>query len=282
MTEPDPSLAAVSKTALGMALIRADESLRPDRLFDDPFAEAFLAAFPDAFADEDGAITDPAVLDAVFRVFSFHGVIRTRFFDDYLLAACGAGCHQVGLLAAGLDTRAFRLAWPPDVEVFELDLPDALRFKDQVLAGRRVAPRCERTTVPVDLRHDWATTLTEAGFDTTEPTAWLAEGLFVYLSAPEVAQVVGSISDLSAPQSQLAFDDAAIADAFLLAQAETMPGMQQFSTLWKDGLSDDTLTRLAQNAWDVATSDVRALAGAYHRSVPDHARGRLITAVRTD
>jgi methyltransferase (TIGR00027 family) len=149
--ETSRSLAPVSETALGMALIRAEESLRPDCLFDDPYAEAFLAAAPDAFADKDGATTDPAVLEAVLSVFRFQGVIRTRFFDDQLLAGCASGCRQVVLLAAGLDTRAYRLAWPPGVRVFELDLPEVLTFKDHVLAGRRASPRCERTTVPADL-----------------------------------------------------------------------------------------------------------------------------------
>jgi methyltransferase (TIGR00027 family) len=283
LMEPKQSLAAVSETALGMALIRAEESLRPDCLFDDPHAEAFLAAAPEAFADRDGATTDPAVLEAVFSVFRFQGVIRTRFFDDHLLAACASGCRQVVLLAAGLDTRAYRLAWPPGLRVFELDLPEVLTFKDHVLAGRRASPRCKRTTVPADLVQDWPSRLAAAGFEPTQPTAWLAEGLLVYLSAPEVARLLTLIGDLSARQSQLFFEHGDIADSFLLAQAGTMPGMEQFSALWKGGgLGADAPKRLTQGDWDVTTHDLKAVAELHTRAVPDHARGEFITAVRND
>jgi methyltransferase (TIGR00027 family) len=282
LMEPSRSLAAVSETALGMALIRAEESLRPDRLFDDSYAEAFLAAAPDAFTDKDGATADPAVLEAVFSVFRFQGVVRTRFFDDHLMAACASGCRQVVLLAAGLDTRAFRLAWPPGIRVFELDLPEVLTFKDHVLAGRRASPRCERTTVPVDLVQDWPSRLAAAGFEPTEPTAWLAEGLLVYLSAREVARLLTLIGDLSAPQSQLFFDHGDIADSFLLAQAGTMPGMEQFSALWKGGLGEDAPKRLTEGGWDVTTHDPKALAELHTRAVPGHARGEFVRAVRND
>jgi methyltransferase (TIGR00027 family) len=282
MMEPSRSLAPVSETALGMALIRAEESLRPDCLFDDPYAEAFLAAAPDAFADRDGATTDPAVLESVFSVFRFQGVIRTRFFDDQLLAGCASGCRQVVLLAAGLDTRAFRLAWPPGVRVFELDLPEVLTFKDHVLAGRRASPRCERTTVPADLVQDWPSRLAAAGFEPTKPTAWLAEGLLVYLSARVVARLLTLIGDRSAPQSRLFFDHGDVADSFLLAQAGTMPGMEQFSALWKGGLGADVPKRLTQGGWDVTTHDLKAVAEPHTRAAPDHARGEFITAVRND
>ena len=86
-----------------------------------------------------------AQLASLGAAFYFHGVIRTRFFDDYLLAACVAGCTQVVLLAAGLDTRVFRLPWPDDVCLFELDLPEVQTFKERVLAGQGAVPRCERT-----------------------------------------------------------------------------------------------------------------------------------------
>jgi hypothetical protein len=117
-----------------------------------------------------------ASLGAVFHV---HGVIRTRFFDDYLTAAIAARCHQVVLLAAGLDTRALRLAWPAGTRVFEIDLPGVLSFKDSVLAAQGAVPRCERIKVPADLCTDWTAALAEAGFDRSTPAAWLAEGLLI-------------------------------------------------------------------------------------------------------
>lgn len=141
------ALDALGRTAVGMALVRAGESRRPDRLFDDPYAEAFAAAMPGAFAA-------PAGPDArrgrgtpggdVGAAFAVHAVVRTRFFDDRLVAAARDGCRQVILLAAGLDARAFRLDWPAGTRLFELDLPAVLDLKEQVLGDRGAAARCDR------------------------------------------------------------------------------------------------------------------------------------------
>ncbi|MCL2582804.1 MAG: class I SAM-dependent methyltransferase, partial [Streptosporangiales bacterium] len=103
--ERDTPLRGVGKTALGMAMIRAGESGRADRLFDDPYAQAFLEAAPAAFAaDEARAVRDRSSA-SLGAAFASHAVLRTRFFDDFLLTAVGAGCRQVILLAAGLDSR---------------------------------------------------------------------------------------------------------------------------------------------------------------------------------
>jgi hypothetical protein len=76
--------------------------------------------------------------------FSSHAVVRTRFYDDCLLDAAGDGLRQVVLLAVGLDTRAYRLAWPEGLRLFELDLPGVLRFKtpcSRAAGGRPVSAR---------------------------------------------------------------------------------------------------------------------------------------------
>src|SRR5215468_4699251 len=178
----DGELAEVSKTAIGVALVRAMESQRPDRLFNDPFAMRFIAAAPEYLSERaqrrqseggDGPTPMGAALAA-------HIAVRTRFYDTYLLQACGQGCRQVVLLAAGLDSRAYRLDFPPGVRLFELDLPPVLAFKERVLAGH--TPNCERIAVPVDLSTEWAGALRQAGFDPTAPTAWLIEGLLIYLT----------------------------------------------------------------------------------------------------
>src|SRR4051812_18154369 len=121
VVEAQPSWPGVSRTALGVARIRAAESRRSAALFADPYAEVLLAAAP---ALEPVPATEAA--QAVYRRLSFQVVIRTRFYDDFLLAAVGAGCTQVVLLAAGLDTRAQRLSWPTGTRLFELDLPPVL------------------------------------------------------------------------------------------------------------------------------------------------------------
>jgi methyltransferase (TIGR00027 family) len=137
---PEP-LRGVGKTALGVARVRALESRRKDRLFDDHYAQAFLDAAPGAFPEERQARQPgDGSLRALGAAFSAHAVIRTRFYDDWLTAAVGGSRGQVVLLAAGLDTRAFRLGWPAGTRVFEVDLPDVLAFKEAVLARCGAAP----------------------------------------------------------------------------------------------------------------------------------------------
>jgi len=283
MMQPDEPLRGVEKTALGVAMVRARESHQDDRLFDDPYAQTFVDAAPGAFPEEPktpeelAALGPMASLGAVFYV---HAVIRTRFFDDYLTAATAAGCSQVVLLAAGLDTRAFRLPWPQRTRVFEVDLPDVLAFKDSVLATQGAVPHCERTTVPADLRADWTAALTEAGFDRTSPAGWLAEGLLVYLSAAEAERLLDGISELSAPGSQLAFEHSPMAAATLTDQACQMPAMRQYTNLWKGGLGNGAPRWLTSHGWQPELHELAILAAAYQRPVPAQARGGFLTATR--
>lgn len=281
--EPRESLRGVGKTALGVARVRAEESRRPDRLFDDPYAQAFSDAAPGAFPEEPttaGELASLGTVAALGAAFYFHGVIRTRFFDDYLLASCSAGCAQVVLLAAGLDTRAFRLPWPEGVRLFELDLPEVFAFKEGVLAGQRAVPRCERVVVPTDLREDWANRLAEAGFRPSEPTAWLAEGLLLYLSAAQAARLLSTVGRLSVPGSRLSFEHGAIANTALLAQARAMPSMERYTALWKGGLGDDAPDWLARQGWRARTHDLASVAASYGRPVPGSVGGGFLTAVR--
>jgi methyltransferase (TIGR00027 family) len=135
--------------------------------------------------------------------------VRTHFFDAYfadVTQASGAGIRQVVILAAGLDSRAYRLAWPGGTVVYEIDLPKVLEYKAETLAGHGAAPIADRRPVPVDLRHDWPQALRDAGFDADRPTAWLAEGLLPFL--PGVAQeaMFASIDRLSGSGSRVAVE----------------------------------------------------------------------------
>jgi methyltransferase (TIGR00027 family) len=271
--ESQEGLIGVGKTALGIAQARAMESRRDDRLFDDPYADAFVAAAPEPVVDAELAAT--GVVRNVI-----HGVIvRTRFFDDYLRQACAAGCRQVVLLAAGLDTRGFRLSWPQGVRLFELDLPDVMAFKDRVLTGQAARPRCPRMAVPVDLRQDWETPLTQAGFTPTLPTAWLAEGLLMYLSSDEATRLLTTVGELSAPHSQLAFDHRHPLDA-LLSEARAIPALQPYTSLWKGGLGAGTLDWLTDHGWDTQAHDRDDYAASLGRPAPDPSSATLITAGR--
>lgn len=253
MTE---SLPAVGRTAVGVAGLRARESRRPDRLFDDPYAAAFFEAGRSVLPE-----TPPG--GGLGAFFASQVVIRTRFYDEYLL---GSRCAQVVVLAAGLDARAFRLAWPGGTRLFELDLPEVLAFKDDVLAGRGAEPSCERIAVPVDLREDWASALRDAGFAADVPTAWLAEGLLVYLSRDEADRMLTTVTELSAPGSTVSFEHrTAETPDSLLARAKTVPGSEYVTGLWKGGLDDQAPRWLREHGWEPSTVTRAELAVDYGR-----------------
>ena len=250
----------VGMTALGVAMVRATESAREDRLFDDPYARAFVDAAPGEFVTS----TNPEVARALYS----HVVVRTRFYDRHLLAATAAGCRQVVLLAAGLDTRAFRLPWPDGVRVFELDLAEVLAFKDSVLDA---VPACGRVVVPVDLLGDWAPDLLAAGFDPAAPTAWLAEGLLIYLSADEADHLLAVVSGLSAPAGSIAFERGG-------GTVRVTPAMAGYAALWKGGFGEGGADRLRAHGWLPRSHDLGSLAADYGR--PAAAGGGFLTAVR--
>jgi methyltransferase (TIGR00027 family) len=268
------NVSGVSRTAIGVAWLRAKEHARLDRLFEDPYAGAFVRRARDTLARETGSSRG----GALGELFGLHVVLRTRFYDDYLLAAAEAGCRQVVILAAGLDARAFRLAWPAHTRLFELDLPDLLEFKEQVLAGH--TPRAERTVIPVDLREDWPAALTGAGFRRDEPTAWLIEGLLVYLSPDEASALLTAVGDLSAPGSRLACEHRGKGSEQLLAKVAATPEMHGVLAMWKGGLGTELAGWLTGAGWRVRTHDGEALAARYGRDDPGASTISFLTAVR--
>jgi methyltransferase (TIGR00027 family) len=270
----------VGATALGAAEMRAEESVRPDRLFDDPYAAKFVAAAPPLFPELDSIADDPEIA-ALKAAFSADIVVRTRFYDDFLARACTAGCRQVVLLAAGLDTRAFRLDWPAGVRVFELDLPDVLAFKDAVLQRERALPTCARTAVAVDLREDWPTHLTAAGFEPHARAAWTAEGLLPYLSNDDAVRLLTSIGELSADDSQLAFEHDEFAEHSTLTRARAVEAMHEVTSLWEGGLREHAPDWLREHDWRVQTYDRATLARNYGRETTDNSTAGFLTATRS-
>jgi len=277
------ALRGAGKTALGAAMIRAAESGRADRLFDDPYAQAFLDAVPAAFPGlpaagiEHAGDAGPMSAGAAFCA---RAAVRTRFFDDYLSDAASAGCRQVVLLAAGLDARAFRLAWPPGTRVFEVDVPGVLAFKDEVLARRRATARCERVTVPADLSQDWAERLAGAGLDPASQAAWLAEGVLLYLTTGEAGRLLSRVSALSAPGSRLGFEHSPAAADELAAQARRLSALREYAALWKGGLGDGAPAWLVAHGWRPEFRGLAAVAGCYRREVAGPRRGGFLTATR--
>lgn len=266
MTTSEP-LSAVSRTALAVARVRAIESAAPDALFDDPYAAAFVAASGEPIRPR----RNPGPLATALML---QTVIRTRFYDDRLLQS---GCGQVVLLAAGLDTRAYRLAWPSGTRLFELDLPPVLEFKDNVLATRSAAPRCDRTAVPVDLLSPgWADRLADAGFDASRPTAWLVEGLLVYLTAEEAAALLTTVGELSAPASRLALERGRSGRTAL-----DDPSVAHITSLWKGGLGTGTAGWLDRHGWRTEAHPLDAVAARYGRPTGNPSGTGFITALRT-
>ncbi|MDX6739803.1 class I SAM-dependent methyltransferase [Actinocorallia sp. A-T 12471] len=197
----------VGLTALMVAAARAIETHRADSLARDPYAEHFVRAaaasagwptHPEEVPEGD----DNPLWGRLGRYFG----LRTRVFDDFLLSSARSGVRQVVLLGAGLDTRALRLGWPPGQTIYELDREGVMAFKHGVLERVAAAPAATRRPVPVDLCDDWSGPLLDAGFDPSLPTAWLAEGLLLYLPPEAERRMIDTIDHLSAPGSAFAYE----------------------------------------------------------------------------
>lgn len=245
----------VSRTAVIIAQARATEDERPDRLFSDPLAAALVEAV--------GWIQ---VADAG-RMNQEYFALRTRFFDDRLRAATAAGCTQVVLLAAGLDTRAFRLDWPAGTTVFEVDLPGLVSFKEAVLGAQRAEPACRRVVLRADLRTDWYTPLVQAGFDPARPTAWLIEGLLMYLERPDADALLDRVGTLSAPGSRLGLEHVNQAYVDLPQMQEVWERLRRFDALWRSTV-EDPVAWLAGHGWSARVTSAAGLAATHGRDVP--------------
>ncbi|MFH9862101.1 class I SAM-dependent methyltransferase [Streptomyces sp. NPDC017202] len=206
-TDGDGVDAGVGLTALLVAAARAIETRRHDSLAQDVYAEHFVRAAP-ACAHWPVRIEEVPDGDAdpLWGRFARYFGLRTRVLDDFLLRSVHTGARQVVLLGAGLDTRAFRLDWPSDCVVFEVDRAGVLAFKHRVLTDLSADPKVKRVPVPVDLRADWVAVLTAAGFDPAAPSVWLAEGLLFYLPGRAETYLVDTVDRLSAEGSALAFE----------------------------------------------------------------------------
>jgi methyltransferase (TIGR00027 family) len=199
---------SVGATALFVAAARALEANKAGPLVVDPHAEFFCRAVGGEWADVlDGKAPENKLMSDFGKHFVNYQAARTKYFDEFFYAATDAGVRQIVILAAGLDSRAYRLAWPAGTVVFELDQPQVLEFKRSVLAQRGEAPTAERREIAVDLRDDWPAALAQSGFDPSRPSAWLAEGLLVYLPAAAQGELFAGIDDLAAPGSRAAVDD---------------------------------------------------------------------------
>jgi len=201
---------SVGSTAVMVAAARARETESADPLIVDPFARVLVdgagtgmwETFIDESVTERIKAADPEAA-AIFENMLGYQAVRTHFFDAFFTDAANSGIRQVVILASGLDARAYRLKWPAGTVVFEIDQPKVLEYKSQTLADHGATATATLREVAIDLRQDWPTALRAAGFDPTAPTAWLAEGLLMYLPAEAQDTLFTEITELSAPGSRV-------------------------------------------------------------------------------
>ncbi len=200
---------SVGATATMVAAGRAMATKDSQPLINDPFAEPLVRAVGLDFfvkmidGDVDASLFPNSSPERMQAIVDGMG-LRTKYFDDYLLDSVRSGVRQVVILASGLDARAYRLDWPAGTVIYEIDQPQVIEFKTRTLADLGAEPTATRRTVSIDLRYDWPTALTEAGLDTSAPTAWLAEGLLIYLPPEAQDRLFDNITALSAPGSTVA------------------------------------------------------------------------------
>ena len=271
---------SVGATALSVARARVVETDAECPLYTDPYAHFFVEAAVEAgwrspFMDE-----DPVRAQAMAAYIAS----RTKFFDDFFTTAGANGVDQAVILAAGLDTRAWRLPWIDGSTVYEIDQPKVLEFKDRVLAEHRAAPAARYAAVAVDLRHDWPTALRQAGFDSTIPTAWSAEGLLPYLPATAQDALFEQIDQLSARGSHLsveAFGEVFYSAEQLARRKERVAEARRVATeaggaeapditrLWYMEARTDVAQWLTERGWEVSAIAAVDLMRRYQRPAPD-------------
>src|SRR5882762_6484941 len=202
---------SVGATATMVAAARAVATRTADPLITDPFAEPLVRAVGiDFFArlasgELDPAGSEDAPVLGVQRMTDVMAV-RTRYFDEFFAQGATAGIRQAVILASGLDARAYRLRWPMETTVYEIDQPQVTQFKTATLARLGAKPTVNHLVVAMDLRQDWPAALRQAGFDADQPTAWIAEGLFGYLPPDARDRLLDNITTLSVEGSRLALD----------------------------------------------------------------------------
>jgi methyltransferase (TIGR00027 family) len=202
-------VSAIGATATLAAAARAHSTNADPPLINDPYAEPLVRAVGiDHFIGWATGTRDASQVGetAGIGIELLTGIVtaRTRFFDEFLSRATASGIRQVVILASGLDTRGYRLGWPLDTVIFEIDVPDVLSFKAKILAELGAQPSADIRHIAVDLRDGWPKELQEAEFRPNLPSAWIAEGLLPFLPPDAQDRMLDDITRLSFPGSQLA------------------------------------------------------------------------------
>jgi methyltransferase (TIGR00027 family) len=264
---------SVGATATMVAAYRAVATRRQHPLISDPFAEPLVRAVGiDVFTRLASGELEPREAGEFLSRMTDVFTSRTRFFDEFMTSAVAAGIRQVVVLAAGLDARSYRLAWPAGTTVYEIDQPEVIEFKTTTLSGLGAVPTVELRTVGIDLRQDWRAALVHAGFDPATPTAWLAEGLMIGFLPPDAQDaLVNAISGLSATGSRIGCDYLSSADRAEAAQEQ----MRTVGEGWREhgldldiadltytGERQDVAEQLRSLGWDAVGANINDLLAA--------------------
>jgi methyltransferase (TIGR00027 family) len=287
---------SVGATALGVAAARAVETARDDALIRDEFAYLLVASAGPQWAQMASSdpewVTDDDEFRRLHEMSRDYQAVRTHYFDDFFLAAMRAGIRQVVILAAGLDSRAYRLDWAPGTTVFEIDQPKVLEYKTSTLDAHGAQPKSRRVPVAVDLREDWPAALTAAGFDAALPTAWLAEGLLPYLPSDAQDRLFDLITANSAPGSRIAVEAFSMdmshqAEQDRAARRERSARMRERSGIdvdvdtltYADGDRADAAEALAGHGWRVEAVPSEVEMSRLGRPVPDYEAEEISSSV---
>jgi methyltransferase (TIGR00027 family) len=268
---------SVGATATMVAAQRALSTR--EKLIDDPFAEPLVRAVGLDFITRvlDGEIR----LDDVDPEFNTRRAaegmaVRTRFFDNLFTDAAAAGVRQAVILAAGLDARAYRLPWPDGTVVFEVDQPEVIEFKSRTLAELGGKPTADRRAVGIDLRGDWPKALLDNGFDARRPTAWIAEGLLIYLPPQAQDKLFDNITELSAPGSRLATEHVPDMKAFSDERAQRISQRLkkygsdiEMTDLVYHGERSHVIEYLTAHGWEVSAQTMQEAYSANGFEFPD-------------
>ena len=183
MAPDDRLIRNVSDTARWVAAFRAHETERPDALFRDPLARRL--------AGERGEEISRTV--SLGAMGEWPMVARTLLFDAFVTSEVARGADMVVNLAAGLDTRPYRMNLPASLRWVEVDLPEILEYKEGVLAGEK--PVCALERVRCDLANvDARRALFSRLAGSSHRVLVITEGLLIYLSPEEVAALARDLA----------------------------------------------------------------------------------------
>jgi methyltransferase (TIGR00027 family) len=271
---------SVGATATMVAAARALATEDTDPIINDPFAAPLVRAvgidFFTRVVDGDIELGDAGVDGtAELQTETDSLAVRTRFFDEFFTDAAAAGIEQSVILAAGLDSRAYRLNWPAGSIVYEVDQPQVVEFKTETMAALGAEPTAQRRTVSIDLRDDWPAALRESGFDDTGASAWSAEGLLMYLPPEAQDRLFDHITALSAPGSRIATEYHPDGGSTMAERGKAMSDRWasvgcdvDLSGLFYEGDRNNVADYLNERGWDVVARNRRDLFGEYGRVYP--------------